>query len=144
MKKHIEHLIDVIKILGFPFRYQDDPIIFGSSFINEDFLTNIHPPEMVMKSTNHRVDEVSYLDLCIKCNNDFYYYKSYDKRKEFPFSIINYPNLMGNVPINSSYGVFKSQLIWFSLINQEIIDFKSDVKSLINKLKVQGYNSSRL
>ena len=32
----------------------------------------------------------------------------------------------------------------FSLINQEIDDFKSDVKSLINKLKLQGYNSSRL
>ena len=126
-KAHIEHLIDagnvdVIKKLGFPFQYQDNLIMFGSSFINEDFLTNIYLPEMVIKSTNHRVDEVS-LDICIKCNNDFYYNKAYDKRKEFPFLMINYPNLMGNVLINLSYGVFKSQLMQFSLINQEIDDF---------------------
>ena len=51
---------------------------------------------------------------------------------------------MGNVSINPSYGVFTSQLIRFSQINQHIDDFIADVKSLINKLKSQGYNSSRL
>ena len=84
-----------------------------------------------------------YLDLYITCNDD-YHYKSFDKRKEFPFLVINYPNLMGNVPINPSYGVFTSQLIRFSLINQHIDDFTSDVKSLISKLKSQGYNLNRL
>ena len=71
---------------------------------------------MVIKNTNHGIDKVSYLDLYITCNSDYYYYyKSLDKRKEFPFSSINYP--MGNVPVNSSYGVFTYQLIWFSHIN---------------------------
>ena len=110
-KACIEHLIDagnldVIKKLGLPFQYQDNFIIFGSSYTNFEFLENISLPEMVIKNTNHDIDKVSYLDLYITCNSDYYYYKSYDKRKEFPFSTIDYPNLMGNVPIYPSYGVF--------------------------------------
>ena len=72
------------------------------------------------------------------------YYKSYDKRKDLDFAVINYPNLKGNVPINPSYGVFTSQLIRFSSLNQYISDFISYIKGLIIKVKHLGYNSTRL
>ena len=63
---------------------------------------------MIIKNTNKSISEVSYLDLSISITNNQYYYKSYDKRKDFDFKVINYPNLKGNVPVNPSYGVFTS------------------------------------
>ena len=133
-----------LNILGYSFRYQDDLIIFESNYVNDNILSNIYPTEMIIKNTNKSITEVSYLDLSISITNNQYYYKSYDKRKYFDFKVINYPNLKGNVPINPSYRVFISQLIRFSSINQHISDFTSDIKSLINKLRLLGYSSTRL
>ena len=56
---------------------------------------------MVLKNTNISPNEVNYLDLnitiCGICCK--YVYKSYGKRDDFNFKIMNYPNLSGNVPM---------------------------------------------
>ena len=75
-KAYIEHLIDegntdVIKNHGIPFWYQDNLIIFGNSYANEEFLRNMYPPEMVIKNTNRSANIVSYLDLHM-CNSNHY------------------------------------------------------------------------
>ena len=56
-----------------------------------------------------------YLEITIEDNN--YVFKSFDKRKDFYFPIVKYPNSKGNVPVNPAYGVFISQLIRFGLTN---------------------------
>ena len=133
-----------LNILLYLFRYQDDLMIFESNYVNDNILSNIYPTEMIIKNTNKSITEVSYLDLSISNTNSQYYYKSYDKREDFNFKVINYSNLKGNVPINPSYGVFTSQLIRFSSINQHISDFTSGIKCLIKKLRLLGYSSTRL
>ena len=82
------------------FRHQDDLITFGKHMVNNKFITNSYPKDVIIKNTNSSADQVTYLDLAIKSINNKFYFKSYDKR--CAFSIINYPNLRGNIP---AYGV---------------------------------------
>ena len=37
--------------------------------------------------------------------------KIYDKRDDFNFKIINFPNMCSNIPASPAYGVYISQLI---------------------------------
>ena len=99
---------------------------------------------MMITNTNISSTEVTYLDISIKITNNKYIYKSYDKRNNFNFKIINYPNLHGNIPTNPAYGVFTSQLIRYTHINMDITDFKNDIKKLVEKLIHQGYNKNIL
>ena len=78
---------------------------------------------MVIKNANLSNNKVTYLDLAITITDNQYYYKSYDKRKDFNFSIINYPKLPSDIPNKPAYGVFTSQIIR---------DFKKDINELIN------------
>ena len=68
----------------------------------------------------------------------------YDKRKDFPFDVISYPFLDGNVPTALSYGVFMSQLVRFAKVNSSFKGFKHDVSELTKKLVCQGFNLAAL
>ena len=79
---------------------------------------------MVISNTNITSTKVTYLDLEIQVWEGEYFYKSFDKRKNFNFPIVKYPNLNGNIPINPAYGVYISQLIHFCDINMLFNEFK--------------------
>ena len=79
------------------------------------------------------------MDLKITIENNNYVFKSFDKRKDFNFPIVKYPNLKGNISINPAYGVFISQLIRFGFINCNLEDFKDDVIELARVMLQQGY-----
>ena len=91
------------------FRYQDDLIVFGMQTQRNIGVRTIYPKEMIIKNMNLSHTEVTYLDLKITIENNNYVYKSFDKRKDFNFPIVKYPNLKGIIPINPAYGVFISQ-----------------------------------
>lgn len=126
------------------FRYQDDLIVFEDNGVFQNIITDIYPPEMLLKNTNVSSNEVNYLDLNISVHENKYIYKSYDKRKDFKFIVINYPNLSGNIPMKQAYGTFTSQLIRFSRINLNINDFKRDIINMVNKLVRQHYHVHKL
>ena len=130
--------------LGHVFRYQDDLISFGQCITEDNLFTDIYPTEMVIKNTNISEKHVTYLDLEIEVIGNRFIYKTYDKRNDFNFPIINYPNLRGNIPIKAAYGVFISQLVRYSSINLEVEDFIQDVKALVSKLVKQGYKQNLL
>ena len=73
----------------------------------------------------------------------FLYY-SWDKRREFDFQVVNYPNLSGNIPSSQSYGVYTSQLIRFCDINMRFGHFLSDVKTLTGKFMNQSFKGEQL
>ena len=85
------------KLLNSVFRYQDDCIVFNDEEFFSRNWNNIYPSEMVLKETS--IDSMcNYLDLTIWSENTVFQYKSYDKRLDFNFDVINYLNLAGNVP----------------------------------------------
>ena len=88
---------------------------------------------ITISSKNH------YLDLDLGILDDKIHYNLFDKRDAFNFSIVNFPNLSGNIPAKQSYGVFISQLIRYARCCQHLQDFAERTKMLINKLVEQGF-----
>ena len=70
--------------------------------------------------------------------------KSYDKRDDFDFEIVNFPFLDGDVPRSTSYGVYISQLIRFARASSYVTDFNTRNKLLTQKLLKQGYRYHKL
>ena len=68
----------------------------------------------------------------------------YDKRKDFPFKVVRYPNLASEIPTNIPYGVFIGQLYRFYRICSAIIGAVVEAVSLALTLFKQGAKILRL
>ena len=73
-----------------------------------------------------------------------FFYEGYDKRHDFNFKVINYPDLTGNIPICQSHGVFVSQLMRFCEISGSYDGFVNETDRLIDNLLSQGFSMSIL
>ena len=146
--KYIDHLTqtnetDIAQALANMFRYQDDMIVFNDHNYFEEHWREIYPEEMVLEKTSSN-NRCTFLDLAIYLELNRLTYKSYDKRNDFNFDIINYPDLNSNIPRNPSYGVFISQLVRFSDVNNKRVDFLNDLQILEHKLVKQNFNPAVL
>ena len=65
--------------------------------------------------------------------------KIYDKRDDFNFKIINFPNICSNIPASPAYGVYISQLIRYARASSNYSDFLKRHLHLRNRLLDQGY-----
>jgi hypothetical protein len=66
--------------------------------------------KLVVKETTDTTS--SFLDLYLEFDdNGQLSTKIYDKRDDFNFKIINFPNMCSNIPASPAYGVYISQLI---------------------------------
>ena len=63
----------------------------------------------------------------------------YDKRDDFNFKIINFPNMCSNIPASPAYGVYISQLIRYARASSNYSDFLKHHLHLRNRLLDQGY-----
>ena len=95
---------------------------------------------MILECTNISRDKCTFLDLTISVYKGKFIYRSYDKRNNFGFGIVNYPNINGNIPTAPSYGVFVSQLVRFCDINQSHKHFIADVRNMSAKFIAQGFD----
>ena len=70
--------------------------------------------------------------------------KIYDKRNDFNFKNINFPNMCSNIPASPAYGAYISQLIRYTRANSNYSDFLKRHLHLRNRLLDQGYKKIRL
>jgi hypothetical protein len=70
--------------------------------------------------------------------------KIYDKRDDFNFKIINFPNMCSNIPASPAYGAYISQLIRYARASSNYSDFLKRHLHLRNRLLDQGYEKIRL
>ena len=70
--------------------------------------------------------------------------KIYDKRDDFNFKIINFPNMCSNIPASPAYGVYISQLIRYARASSNYSDFLKRHLHLRSRLLDQGYKKIRL
>ena len=68
----------------------------------------------------------------------------YDKRVDFNFKILNFPNMCSNIPASPTYGVYISQLIRYTRAISNYSDFLKRHVHLRNRLLDQGYKKIRL
>ena len=108
------------------------------------YFNSIYPEEMVLENTNVSSRESNYLDLCITLNNKKFSYKSYDKREDYTFKVIRYPDLSGNVPFTPTYDVFISQCKRLAEVNSSLKHFVRDIRNLQSRLVQQSFAKSIL
>jgi hypothetical protein len=76
----------------------------------------IYPPELEVKETTDTASSASFLDLYLEFDDSGQLStKIYDKREDFNFKIINFPNMCSNIPASPAYDVY-------SHIDKQIID----------------------
>ena len=92
-------------------RYLDDLIIVNGGDVMSVYAPDIYPSELVLKLENNDDQMTSFLDLFFTIMNKKIRHSLYDKRDEFPFDIVNYPNLSGNIYARYAYGVLIGQLL---------------------------------
>ena len=65
-----------------------------------------------------------FLDLYLKIDDSGHIStKIYDKRDDFNFEIIHFPNMCSNIPASPAYGVYISQLIRYARASSNYSDF---------------------
>ena len=84
------------------------------------------------------------MDLHLSVSVCLFKTKSFDKRDDFDFDIVNFPFLDGDVPRSTFYGVYISQLIRFARVSSHVNDFNTRNNVLTAKLLRQGYRYHKL
>ena len=108
----------------------------------------IYLPELEVKETTDTASFASFLDLYLEFDDSGQLStKIYDKRDDFNFKIINFPNMCSNIPASPAspaYGVYISQLIRYARASSNYSDFLIRHLHLRNRLLDQGYEKVRL
>ena len=129
---------DVIDAFNTTSRYLDN--ILNINNVNFDnTVSQIYPSELQLNKANTSDTETAFVALHLSISNDIVSTKSYDKRDDFDFEIVNFPFLDGDVPRSTSYGVYISQLIRVARAPSYITDFHTRNKLLSQRLLKQGY-----
>ena len=132
------------RAFNFTYRYIDDVLSINNSRFAE-FLPLIYPPELEVKETTDTASSASYLDLYLEFDDSGQLStKIYDKRDDFNFKIINFPNMCSNIPASPAYGVYISQLIRYARASSNYSDFLKRHLHLRNRILDQGYKKIRL
>ena len=75
----------------------------------------IYPVELVLNVENQDDNHATFLDIEVGVEGDQFknktYDKTYNKRENYKFEIVNYPDLSGYIPHGTAYGVYTSQVI---------------------------------
>ena len=89
--------------------------------------------------------QATFLDMEIKIEENIFKTRTYDKRDDYDFEIVNFPDLRtSNVPHRAAYGVYTSQVIRYGRVCSEEEDFKDRVRNLNKKLKSKGFRAESL
>ena len=91
------------------FRYIDDVLSVNNKTFAR-WIPSIYPPELEIKETTDSACSTSFLDLHLEYDPGGHLStKIYDKRDDFNFEIINFPNLDSNIPkITSIWRIYLS------------------------------------
>ena len=129
---------DVIDAFNTTSRYLDDILNINNVYF-DNMVSQIYPSELQLNKTNTSDTETAFLDLHLSISNDIVSTKTYDKRDNLDFEIVNFPFLEGDVPRSTSYGVYISQLICFARASSHVADFSTRNKLLTQKLLILNF-----
>ena len=126
------------------FRFIDDLIDLNNDGILERIWNEIYPEELVLKKENIGNTSTTFLDLKIEIEDKKFITKLYDKRDNFDFDIVSFPDLSGNIPSVPSYGVFMAQVLRIFRASTRFSDANNRIAHVASRLVRQGYDSKKL
>ena len=97
----------------------------------------IYPSEEQLNIASASDTKIPFLDLHLFVSNRVFSSKSYDKRHDFDFDIVNF--IAGDLPRSTSCGVYISQLIRVARVSRHVTYVNARIKILTAKLHQQGY-----
>ena len=106
-KMYKENKTDFLKKFDFCSRYIDDVLCINNDELMDEVMTDVYPSELSLTSDN-AIIKSNYLDLSLEIKNNKIHTSLFDKRDAFNFTIVNFPNVSGNIPEKQSYAVFTS------------------------------------
>ena len=126
------------------YKYIDD-VLSINNYRFAEFLPLIYPPELEVKEITDTPSSVSFVHLYLEFDDSGQIStKIDDKRYDFKFKIINFPNICSNIPASTTYGVYISKLILYARASRNYSDFLKRHLHLRNRLLDQGYEKIRL
>ena len=113
-QKHVSSLMKTnqanARLYKYASRSIDDQCNLNDSTQFKNCCQAIYPPELQVKC-EHEGQHATFLELDITVENGLFVYKLFDKRDEFPFSIVRMPDLSGNIPDHVFYGSVMSEFL---------------------------------
>ena len=125
------------------FRFIDDKCCINGSREFANTFPNIYPPSLELK-LEHQGDHATFLDLDITIVDDIFVYKLFDKRDDFPFSIVRMPYLSSDIPSYIFYGTILSEFLRISRCTLLFEDFVSKTRALYYRMINQGGNKVKI
>ena len=97
----------------------------------------IYPKELELKC-EHQGTHATFLDIDITIVDGLFIYKLFDKRDDFPFSIVRMPDLTGNIPDHVFYGSIMSEFLRIARCTLKLSDFIPRAQILLKRMLTQG------
>ena len=117
---------DIIAAFNTTSRYLDDILNINNVYFDNMVSQIYHSESELQRNKANTSDtEAAFLDLHLSISNDIVSTKTYDKRDDFDFNIVNFLFLDGDVRRSTSYGVYISQLIRFAGASCYVADFNT-------------------
>ena len=126
------------------FRFIDDLSAINDDGEFENNFKDIYPPELELGKENSNNYEASFLDLHIRVENGKFCVGLFDKRDNFPFSIVRMPYKSSNIPSNIFYSAIGAETLRIAKANNSANTFYDSVTPLISRMMKQGAQKQRL
>ena len=129
--------------LRYVVRYIDDILVanFGAF---HNIAKEIYPTELILKRADDPVDNrVAFLDLHIARQTPLCI-DLYDKTRDFNFRVVKFAHMSSNVPRNSTYQIFFSQLVRIARITNQKDTWLDRTRELVEACRQIGAIDTRL
>ena len=125
------------------FRFIDDLLTINDDNLFSENFRDIYPEELQLNLESSG-DSVNFLDLNLKNIKGCVEVKLYDKRDNFPFSIVRLPFSSSNIPSAIFYNYFGAEILRIGRVSSNLENFKTAGKELVKRALKQGGKSAKL
>jgi hypothetical protein len=141
--RHSFRLIDDVLSIDNP-SFKSYAVINAPENLTGSFIGGIYPRELILNETANSNQEVHFIGMELKDIGGRLVLDLFDKRREFPFTVIRYPHMDSVIPTNIPYGVFTGLLYRGYRICSRLKAFISHACDVANTLVKQGSKKKRL
>ena len=120
-------------------RFIDDINILNNG-VFEDQIRLIYPPEITCNRENLNDVSGHFLEIDITIHSEKFRTKIFDKRNEFAFKIVKYPDTRSNIPDSIVYNVFCAQIVRYIRVCSHFQDFLACFQILLQNFLSKGCN----
>ena len=125
------------------FRFIDDLLTINDDNLFSENFDKIYPIELQLNLESTGTN-VNFLDLNLSNSNGHVDVKLYDKRNNFPFSIVRLPFSCSNIPSAVFYNCIGAEILRIGRVSSTLENFKTDGKELLDRALKQGAKKVKL